>query len=210
MGHELLQSMISVHSGDLPSYVLKSARNTSVVAWDIETSGLDWKKDKIGTCQIFVPHSQVHLVQITDAPHPRLESLLNDPNICKIFHHAPFDLRFMMYQWSADAKNIVCTKISSKILEPSQKSHSLKQIIQQYLHTSLDKTLQMSNWLAQDLTDEQIEYAVRDVLYLPQLFSLLKKELVKSGRWNLAQASFDYLPIRTKLDVLGAADVFEY
>mgnify|MGYP006194651211 CR=1 FL=1 len=34
----------------------------------------------------------------------------------KVFHHAPFDLRFMVAQWNVTPRNIACTKVASKML----------------------------------------------------------------------------------------------
>lgn len=210
MQRELSHAKISVHTGDLPVQALNDAERAGIVAWDIETSGLDWKSDKIGTCQIFIPESHVHIVQITKAPHPNLEQLLSNPDVCKIFHHAPFDVRFMAYQWGTRAQNIMCTKIASKILEPDSSDHSLKYILQKNLGIVIDKKLQVSNWLADNLSEEQFMYAAKDVVFLPILLKVLQEKLMKCQRWPLAQASFAYIPARVELEILGAGDVFKY
>lgn len=207
---EALLSKVSIHIGDLPTPVVESARRVGLVAWDIETSGLNWKEDRIGTCQIYVPDSQVYIVRISSTPPRQLEALLNDANVCKVFHHAMFDLRFMVYQWSVGAQNVACTKIASKILDPSEKDHSLNSILQRHLGVSLDKGLRRSDWLIERLTQEQVKYAARDVLYLPQLLEKLQRTLMSCGRWCLAEACFTHLPVRVQLDILGCGDVFQY
>lgn len=207
---EILLDKVSIHIGDLSSFAMENAKHFKLIAWDIETSGLDWKSDVIGTCQIYFPDSQVHIVQINNTTPSHLKELLNDSGICKLFHHAMFDLRFMVSYWSIEVHNVTCTKIASKILTPSMENHSLKNIIKKYLGITLDKMLQTSNWLESDLSKEQINYAVRDVIYLPELFKILKQKLLFKERWALAEACFSYLPVKAKLDILGIKDVFAY
>ena len=49
-------------------------------------------------------------------------------------------------------------------------------------------------------------YAASDVLYLHQLWARLDALLVREGRRDLAQACFDFLPARCRLDLLGYED----
>jgi ribonuclease D len=207
----MLKEAIKTYVGDLADEDLQEARRTGVVAWDIETSGLDWKQDKIGTCQILIPNYDLFLVHVTaDVPPTNLRSLLVDSNVMKIFHHAMFDLRFMSYQWSAEPRNVTCTKIASRIYDPLEHDHSLQWTLSKYLHVTIDKRPRISDWLSQRLSDQQLEYAVSDVLYLPQLLSFFENELKRSDRWTLALQSFQFIPIRVKLDLLGSGDVFRY
>lgn len=197
---------------DLPECALESARRERLVGWDIETSGLNWKTDCIGTCQIFVPGQEVFVVQLNGAAAtPRnLGLLLTDKDVRKVFHHAIFDLRFMIHQWSIKPQNVACTKIASKILTPSEEDHTLKSTLQRYLRTSIDKELGNSDWLRSRLSYEQVHYAAEDVMYLPTLYSRFRQLLQAEGRWQLAEACFSYLPVRASLDILGAGDVFKY
>jgi len=204
------QKKHKMYSDDLPRDILKIARKVGLVAWDIETSGLDWKNDQIGTCQIYIPDHQVHIVKIGKGSHEQLKDLLRDSAICKVFHHAMFDLRFMAYHWSAEVNNVACTRVASRILNPNRESHSLKALVLDYFNASLDKAPQTSNWLAKELTTQQLDYAVADVIYLPRLLEILRKGLIKQKQWDLAVASFNYIPVRVMLDILGYDDLFQY
>ena len=208
----MLQEAVRKYTGDISCSEVHAARQAGLVGWDIETSGLDWRIDQIATCQIFIPNLDVYLIQrgeSMEAP-PNLRSLLSDPMVIKVFHHAMFDLRFMASKWGFEAKNVVCTKIASKLLDPFEDDHSLKHVLQKYLQVNIDKGPRVSNWLTESLSQEQLDYAASDVLYLPRLFNYLKTELEHLDRWHLAEASFSYLPIRVQLDILGAGDVFSY
>jgi len=200
----------SVYDGDIPHSLLEMAKQARMAALDIETTGLSWENSKIATCQLYVPNRRVAIMRVNGSFPHNLGLLLENRDICKVFHHAVFDLRFMAYNWPITVSNVVCTKIASKILSPTRKSHSLKALVGEYLGIQLDKSMQTSNWLAEQLSQEQLKYAAEDVLYLPDLFRILQGELEHAGRWPLAKASFDYLPTRVRLDILGSGDVFTY
>ena len=55
-------------------------------------------------------------------------------------------------------------------------------------------------------------YAASDVLHLHALWARLEALLVREGRLELAQACFDFLPARCRLDMLGyeAPDIFSH
>jgi len=207
-----IQDSVRKFYGDLPPTEAAKARRAGLIAWDIETSGLNWKKDKIATCQIFVPSRDVYLVQFNGSMNTplNLASLMNDSKVIKIFHHAMFDMRFMGFHWDMQPNNVVCTKIASKLLEPAETDHSLQRILQRYLNIHIDKDHRVSNWLIDELSKEQLEYAVSDVIYLPTLFTLLKASLERRNRWNIATKVFEFLPVRVHLDLLGAGDVYRY
>ena len=69
-----------------------------------------------------------------------------------------------------------------------------------------------SDWGAETLTSAQIDYAASDVLYLHQLREKLNGMLVREGRMEIAQACFDFLPMRARLDLDGwpETDIFAH
>ena len=76
----------------------------------------------------------------------------------------------------------------------------------------MSKAQQSSDWGADRLTPEQQAYAASDVLYLHALKAKLDVMLVREGRTEMAQACFDFLPWRARLDVAGweDADIFAH
>jgi ribonuclease D len=201
---------VQIVAGDLTSGQFETFCNADVIAWDIETTGLDWRVEKIATCQIYCQQAVPVIVRMTSHAPILLPKLL-DSRALKLFHHAAFDLRFMVHNWRCGVRNVACTKIASKVLKaPTKEGHRLQSLVKEYLGVNVDKALAKSNWLAADLTEAQIRYAISDTIYLSDLFRELKEQLVRKGRWGLAAASFEYLPTRVQLDLLGADDVFTY
>lgn len=204
----------TVVRGDLPGKVLEAYRRSALVAWDIETSGLDWRSANIGTCQLFAQGLGVVIVSLdTDIRPENLVSLLEDHHVPKVFHHAPFDLRFMMHQWSVRPASIRCTKVASKLVDPAapNETHSLQKLLARYVGVGLAKgAVRTSDWTTSQLSQEQVEYAAADVLYLPVLLSSLNKRLEDLGLGWLYDKCCDFLPARAALELGEYPDVFAY
>lgn len=198
--------------GDIDRSFSLEATTAGSVAWDIETSGLDWRTARIGTVQVGLSTGESAIVQIDDAHLPaNLITMLEAPELRKIFHFAPFDLGFMVSAWSARPQHVVCTKVLAKIVSPGASSFSLKDLLERELGVRISKSpVRTSDWGAEELTPDQIAYASNDVRYLHELFDALMQKAVAAGVADLAQRSFDYLPVRVLTDLRGAGDIFDY
>lgn len=209
-----IYSLPTVAPGDLPTTLLDAYRRSVLLAWDIETSGLDWRQARIGTCQLFAPGIGAAVISVADGVRPtRLVSLLEDPQVPKVFHHAPFDLRFMMHAWDAKPASIRCTKVASKLVEPAAPNdvHSLQSLVARYLGVELQKgEVRTSDWTAGRLSPEQIQYAVADVIYLPALLASLSDRLAALGLGWLYDRCCEFLPARASLELGEYPDVFAY
>jgi ribonuclease D len=207
-----MRANVSIISEDLPEYVLKRAIRAGRACCDIETSGLDWRTESIGTFQVAVPGTvDVFIVAVGGGEPKNLKRLLESESIAKIFHHAMFDLRFLVNDWRVTPRNIACTKIASKIASPDQESHSLQDLVRRHLGIKLDKGhVRHSDWCSGGLSEEQVRYAAGDVKHLDTLYNCLCQILHGSNRWELAKSSFEYLPVRVRLDLLGVSDVYQY
>lgn len=202
----------TVTAGDLQPEFLLAAFDARRVAVDIETTGLDWKADRIGTVQVHVPDYGTTIVsRITHRPR-RLTELVSSARVQKVFHHAPFDLRFMAYHWDVRPLNVADTKLASQILEPytDHKDHSLAPLVKRYFGVYLDKSIRFSDWLSEDLSSQQLQYAAQDVEYLLPLLDKLTETAIDEGVADLIEASYAYLPVRITTDLRGCGDVFAY
>lgn len=74
----------------------------------------------------------------------------------------------------------------------------------------IDKTQQLSDWGAKQLSSAQLAYAAGDVWYLDALMTRLRNKLEKVDRWQLAERCFAHLPARVDLEIQGFDDVFVY
>ena len=197
--------------GDIPVSLHDELTRANRIAWDIETSGLDWATEQIALCQLYVESSPVTIVRITSQAPEHLRSLLENASITKVFHHAMFDVRFMAHHWAARPQNIACTKIASKLLFPGQpEEQKLQPLVARFLGVSLDKTEQRSNWFARTYSAAQLAYAAGDVVHLPQLLDKLLEELEERSLRLLVDRCFAHIPTRVDLEINRFGDVYEY
>ena len=185
-----------------------------VVAIDTETMGLDPRRDRLCVVQLSSGDGDAHLVQIArgQTSAPNLERLLTDPAVIKLFHFGRFDIAALKAAFGVTTAPVWCTKIASKLIRTFTDRHGLKYLLQEMVGVDVSKQQQTSDWGAAELTPAQLDYAASDVLYLHALKAELAKRLAREGRTELAQACFDFLPVRAALDLSGWAeqDIFAH
>ncbi|MEL6617396.1 MAG: ribonuclease D [Pseudomonadota bacterium] len=193
-----------LHISDLPDGLDLG----SFVAIDCETMGLNPHRDRLCVVQLSGGDGDAHVVQIkqgqTEAPN--LCRLLADPNVLKMFHFGRFDIAAMLNAFGVVTAPVYCTKIASRLIRTYTDRHGLKNLLQELLNIDISKQQQSSDWGADTLTDAQLEYAASDVLYLHALRDVLNERLQREGRMEMAQACFDFLPMRAQLDLAGWPD----
>jgi len=194
-----------LYQGDLPDGLDLGAQ----VAIDCETMGLNPHRDRLCLVQLSGGDGDAHLVQVAKGQTraPNLERLLTDPDTLKLFHFGRFDIAAMHNAFGALASPVYCTKIASKLVRTYTDRHGLKYLLQELLGVDISKQQQSSDWGAPDLSDAQCAYAASDVLYLHRLRAALDAMLLREGRDDLAQACFDFLPTRARLDLAGWPEV---
>ncbi len=201
---------IRVHKQDLPSAIPAG----SVVAIDTETLGLNPHRDRLCVVQLSLGDGTADVVQIArgQSHAPNLCAMLADPAIIKLFHFGRFDLAVLDHAFGVMAQNVYCTKIASKLVRTYTDRHGLKELVRELLGVDLSKHQQSSDWAADTLTEAQVSYAASDVLHLHALKAKLDVLLAREDRTGLAQACFDFLPTRAKLDLIGwpETDLFSH
>lgn len=204
---------VRVLIGDLPGNLADAFALSRRIAWDIETTGLDWRRGTIGTCQLFSEAVGAVVVSVGEDRPASLARLIEDSTVEKVFHHAPFDLRFMVSAWQVSPVAIRDTKVASKLLDPAapNETHSLQHLVGRYLGVSLPKgAVRVSDWSASELTNEQVRYAAGDVMHLLRLLDAMEAALRASGRAELYDSCCGFLPARVMLELGDFPDVFAY
>ena len=201
---------ITLHQGDLPDGLDLG----SVVAIDSETMGLRPERDRLCVVQLSSGDGTAHLVQFAQNSYdaPNLKRLLSDPSVLKLFHYARFDVAVMRAYLGVETTPVYCTKIASKLVRTYTDRHGLKDLCREVLGVEISKQQQSSDWGAETLTEEQCAYAASDVLHLHALKEKLDARLDREGRTGIAQACFDFLPVRAHLDLIGYGeeDIFAH
>ena len=205
---------ISLHRGDLPADLSFGP----IVGIDTETMGLNPHRDRLCLVQLSAGDGNAHLVQIPRgsakgaAKAPRLAALIADPKVLKLFHFGRFDIAVLEHALGVRCEPVYCTKIAARLTRTFTDRFGLKELCRELLGVDLSKQQQTSDWGADSLTEEQLAYAASDVLHLHALKTKLDLLLEREGRRELADAAFQFLPTRARLDLAGwpELDIFAH
>jgi ribonuclease D len=195
---------VELHRDDLPP----GRHFGQAVAIDTETLGLNPYRDRLCLVQLSGGDGNAELVQLAKRYEaPELKRLLFDVNVLKIFHFARFDMAVLKHTFGVMPQPVYCTKIASRLARTFTDRHGLKDLTRELLGVELSKQQQSSDWGADQLTQDQLNYAASDVLHLHALREKLDAMLVREGREHLARACFAFLPTRVELDLKGWSDI---
>ena len=200
-----------LHEEDLPQGVLAPGP----IAVDTETMGLITPRDRLCVVQLSDGQGDEHLVRFkpgSDYAAPNLKAVLADPARVKLYHFARFDLAAIEHYLGVTAAPVFCTKIASKLVRTYTDRHGLKDLVRELLGKEISKQQQSSDWGGAELSEAQREYAASDVRYLHAMQAILAQRLEREGRMSMAQACFDFLPHRARLDLIGwpEKDIFSH
>ncbi len=200
-----------LHEGDIPAGLFKGVTSVAV---DSETMGLSLTRDMLCVVQISAGDGDAHIVRLNRPAYdcPNLKALLTDPAVLKIFHFGRFDIAMFERHLGVETGPVWCTKIGSKIARTYTDRHGLKDVVKELVGVDLSKAQQSSDWGAAVLSPEQLAYAASDVLHLHGVKAKLETMIAREGRTALAQACFDFLPVRARLDLAGweETDIFAH
>ncbi|MEO0410183.1 MAG: ribonuclease H-like domain-containing protein [Cyanobacteria bacterium P01_A01_bin.135] len=207
------EDTFEIFEGDLSPQVQERYQAASALAVDTETMGLIPHRDRLCLVQLCDPAGHACAVKITlgQSEAPRLQQVLEQPSVLKIFHFARFDVATLKYHLGIQVAPLFCTKIASKLARTYSPRHGLKELVNEMAGVELDKRAQSSDWgNAANLSAEQLAYAANDVRYLHTLKQELAAMLEREGRWELAQSCFNCVPVLVALDLLHYQHIFEH
>ncbi len=108
-------------------------------------------------------------------------------SIVKVMHACSEDLEVFARHIDVAPKNLFDTQVASGFLG-TEFSPSYADLVKRYTGTQLDKHETRSDWLARPLRDEQLRYAVEDVVYL---LPIHRAQTRRTATRSVAGAWFD-------------------
>ncbi|WP_299406705.1 ribonuclease H-like domain-containing protein [Acaryochloris sp. IP29b_bin.148] len=206
-------SEFQVCDRDLSDAFLQDYLQADRIAVDTETMGLKPHRDRLCLIQICNPEGQVTVVRIAQGQMdaPNLKQLMEADKVLKVFHFARFDIATLLHHLDIETMPIFCTKIASKLVRTYSPRHGLKELVRELVGEELDKSAQSSDWgNAENLSEDQLNYASNDVRYLLSAQATLVKMLEREERFELAMACFQCLPTIVTLDLMHFDNIFEH
>ena len=202
---------------DIDSEALAKLQKFKEIGCDTESSGLKIPHfDSLSLIQLSGKSDEAYIIQPDRKNYncPNLVKLFNNNNILFIFHYARFDINAIEYFLKCEIKNFWCTKISSKIIRKYTNFHGLKDLTQELVGKKLEKKLGSSDWnkdLITEISDQQLEYAASDCIYLIEIKKGLNKMMEREGKTQIYNKCLKFLKTKIKLDQLGySGDIFEH
>ena len=189
---------IKLHKNDLP----EDLDLGNIIAVDGEFMGLNVKRDPLCLIQISSGNSDAHIIQLNRSNYnaPNLNKILSNEKIIKIFHYGRADMAHIKYYLKTETKNILDTKIASKLARSYSDSHSLKTLIKEFINIDISKQFQSSDF-GGELTPAQLKYCANDVVYLHKIHEELNNILIRENRVNLYHDCLKFLKTRVDLDL---------
>ena len=189
---------IKLHKNDLPEDL--DLGNT--IAVDGEFMGLNVRRDPLCLIQISSGKSDAHIIQLNRSTYkaPNLNKLLSNNKITKIFHYGRADMAHIQHYLKVETKNILDTKIASKLARSYSDSHSLKTLIKEFINIDVSKQFQSSDF-GGELSPAQLKYCANDVVYLHKIHEELNSILIREGRIDLYNDCLKFLKTRVDLDL---------
>ena len=189
---------IKLHKNDLPD----DLELGNLIAVDGEFMCLNVRRDPLCLIQISSGKSDAHIVQLDRSNYnaPNLIKILKNEKITKIFHYARADLAFIKFYLKVDTKNILDTKIASKLSRSYSDNHSLKTLIKEFINIDVSKQFQSSDF-GGELSQSQLKYCANDVIYLHKIHEELNKILIREKRLEIYKECLKFLKTRVDLDL---------
>ena len=193
-----MSNNIKLYKGDIPENLNLGNR----IAIDGEFMGLNVRRDPLCLIQLSSGNSDAHIVQFDRNSYeaPNLVKILNDDKITKIFHYGRADMAHIKYYLKTDVKNILDTKICSKLSRSYSDNHSLKSLIKEFINIDISKQFQSSDF-GGELSPAQLKYCANDVIYLHRIHDELYKILERENRVKLYEDCLKFLNTRVDLDL---------
>src|SRR4030043_797674 len=178
---------------DTPQKLLRAVDNigkSSVLSIDTEYDSFRYFKEKLCLIQIHANGTTFVFDPLGNLDLSFLGKYFRNRQIIKILHAADNDIRLLKRDYKFDFNNIFDTHRAALLL--GFKQLSLEKMITQFVGVELKKSkkMQRSRWDNRPLTEEQLQYAVQDVTYLPELYEKQETELKKKGLDTSAREAF--------------------
>ena len=199
---------IKLHNEDLPDQLDLSDK----IAVDCEFMGLNVERDNLCLVQISTGNNDAHIIKLNRNSYkaPNLIKVLNDKKINKIFHYARADLLFIKKYLKTDVQNINCTKIMSKLARSYSDRHGLKDLIKEFTGNDINKNLQSSDF-GGELSEKQLQYCAKDVIFLHEIYNGLNKILIREKRDRLYNDAIKFIYSRVDLDLASfTSDIWSH
>lgn len=187
---------------------LPTMLSSAVIYADTETTGLDPYRAKLLMIQIHTDGNDTFVIDCTSGiNYQPLKELWESDNIVKVFHNSMFDVKIIYHNFKVLPTNIYDTMVTERMLTAGfiNKPAALAAVSERRLGIILDKTIRDTFTSSEIdlLSQEQIEYAVRDVLVLPEIRKQQLDEIREHSLHKVHALEMELCPITALIEYTG-------
>ena len=192
--------------------VCAEMQGLQIIGCDCETTDLDPYKGELRLIQLASSPTEVKVIDLRLFPEPKkngdldcLRELLFAARPIKVLHNAKFDAKWLKHHIGAELGGIFDTLLASQILAAGEmeRRHSLADVTHDFLGEELDKSQQVSDWNAQELSESQIEYAAKDAAIVLRVREKMVDRLKAEGLVEVAKLEFDCVMPVAEMELAG-------
>lgn len=162
-----------------------------MVAVDLEADSMFHFREKVCLLQIGTGDAVYIIDPFIVSAFESLKPVFKNPEIQKVFHGADYDVRSLYRDFGIEIENLFDTEIASRFL--CLKETGLDSVIKNRFGIGLDKKYQKKDWSQRPLSDEMLEYAAFDVVFLIQLAQEFQQKLESLGRLDWVREECELL-----------------
>ncbi len=133
--------------------------------------------------QISTPNQKIVIDALAKIDLFALKNILINPDILKVFHSPDQDFEILLKLFAVLPKNIFDTQIAANVCGMDD-GMGYSRLCKAILNIDIDKSLQKANWLERPLSQELLEYAIRDTEFLIPLHRILSETLTNRKLWD--------------------------
>ena len=168
-------------------------REAGSFAFDTEFVGEDTYTPEVCLIQVATPEFHALIDPLVD--HLDLTpfwQLVADPKVEIIVHAGSEDLAICFKLAGLVPANVIDLQIAAGFCGLGYPI-SLARLVLQTLSCRVHKSQTLTDWRRRPFTPEQLNYAVEDVVYLPDAYRALRDRIEKLGRWDWVVEECDSL-----------------
>ncbi len=124
-----------------------------------------------------------------DNLNPLFEAIYN-PNIIKVFHSCRQDLEIFYQLTGKIPTPLFDTQIAAPLLG-IQENPGYAMLVSTFLNVNLNKAYTRTDWSLRPLSAEQLQYAADDVIYLCQIYEIIRTKLTELERFDWLKDDFE-------------------
>src|SRR3712207_3326041 len=154
--------------------MIKNASSGAMVALDLETTGLDPRRDEIRPVQVS-DGEKIFVIDLFHRDGRALFEALSRDDLKVLVHGGAFEYGFVYQKYGIAFDNMVDTLLLSRLAARGDMSvgASLGDVAKRELDVELDKEMQGADWALDPLPKRQLDYAAMDVKVLPPIYERL-------------------------------------